>query len=359
MSGTDLQRSVRSSADTESRLIEVLVKHEDPAVAARVANEVVAQLNAAIEGEPSTPAGVATLAEPAQPPLIPIAPQVNLIVAMAALAGLLAAVLIVVVAEAAIDGVRDSAEVASVSGLPVLATVSRLRPETANGHIGNSGAQAPAYQLLVAALGTRMDDGVPRCVLIAGCQRNDGSAGIALSVAQAIGNGGRQVILVDGNSVDRDLTLGFASPDRTGINDLLDGSPAAVHSPLRILPGGVRFMPAGRSAANGPSSQARAQEVLDGLLLQADTIVIHGAPPQEAPDSLMWAAVAGATIVVAERVATRRSNLRLAVEALTRVGARVVGAVVVEQRRPNRSVDAGNFADAAAARGEVPETWTP
>jgi succinoglycan biosynthesis transport protein ExoP len=77
----------------------------------------------------------------------------------------------------------------------------------------------------------------------------------------------------------------------------------------------------------------RARALLNGLLEEADVVVVNAPPLARSPSTLVWAHVADATLLVVRRGNSKREAVSDAVKSLSVIGASLIGTVLRERRR--------------------------
>ena len=199
--------------------------------------------------------------------------------------------------------------------------------------------------------------------MVAGVSEGD-SALVATGIAAAVAGSGHRAVLIDG-SPEGDITESLGLRDRSGLREAVAGEEADPRSGLVAGPAGIRVLARGRGGAVELLAVDRARALLDGLLRDADLIVIDGGAMQHSAAALSWARAAQQTILLVRRGTSRRDDLRLAVESLRFVNANLGGAVLVQRSggrsfrrsgaRPGRAAS-GTPARAAAGPGAG---WAP
>jgi succinoglycan biosynthesis transport protein ExoP len=346
-----LSGSVRATANDTTRILTIRAQDADPAKAAQIANTMADELIQLTTGATTRPEGQLEVIGAAVPPTAPIAPQVSLIVLLAMAAGLIGGLILVIVVEYATDSVRDRSDLARLSGTDVLATVSfdprvpgasglPVAEATAPGSVN-----AVAFRLLASKVAFSESDVPTRTILVAGVGDGD-SAVVAMGIAAAVAGSGYRAVVIDGSS-DGDITASLGLTGRLGLREVVIREGIEPRSPLVDGPAGVQIMPRGETGTAELIAVDRAREILDSLLSSVDLIVIDGGPMQRSAGALSWARAAQESILLARRGASRREDLRLAVESLRFVNATIGGTVLV-QRSP------GRVGRRRAARTEAP-----
>jgi Mrp family chromosome partitioning ATPase len=92
-------------------------------------------------------------------------------------------------------------------------------------------------------------------------------------------------------------------------------------------------VPSGRAPEPAPFEAGSPREMLRGLAVRADVVLVSGPSPATSPNGLRWAQAADTTILVATRWQSRREVIAQATDALEQVGATTLGVVLAERRR--------------------------
>ena len=349
-----LGQAVRATANDTTRILTIRAQDSDPEKAARIANTLAEELIHLTTGATTRPEGQLEIIGEAIAPLTPIAPQVSLIVLLAMVAGLLGGLILVIVVEYATDTVRDRADLARLSGSDVLATLAFDPRVPAVDPLPIAEATAPnstnaiAIRLLASKVAFAETDRPTRTIMVAGVSEGD-SALVATGIAAAVAGSGHRAVLIDG-SPEGDITESLGLRDRSGLREAVAGEEADPRSGLVAGPAGIRVLARGRGGAVELLAVDRARALLDGLLRDADLIVIDGGAMQHSAAALSWARAAQQTILLVRRGTSRRDDLRLAVESLRFVNANLGGAVLV-QRSGGRSFRRSGARPGRAASG--------
>jgi polysaccharide biosynthesis transport protein len=352
-----LGQNVRATANDTTRILSIRAQDADPAKAAKIANTMADELIQLTTGATTRPEGQLEVIGAAVPPTTPIAPQVSLIVLLAMAAGLIGGLILVIVVEYATDSVRDRSDLARLSGTEVLATISFDPRVPAASVLPVAEATAPgsvnavAFRLLASKVAFSESDVPTQTILVAGVGEGD-SAVVAMGIAAAVAGSGYRAVVIDGSS-EGDITQSLGLTGRLGLREVVAREGIEPRSPLVDGPAGIQILPRGETGAAELIAVDRAREILESLLSAVDLIVIDGGAMQRSAGALSWARAAEESILLARRGASRREDLRLAVESLRFVNASIGGTVLV-QRSPGRS-----FGRRRTARADASASLSP
>jgi capsular polysaccharide biosynthesis protein len=330
LSVEELERDVRGEAEKDTRLLTIRVRAGEPTEAVAIANAVAAELVRYVAQDESASSGVASSATSQDPFRVVlgivgpaedaerIRPRTALTMEFGALAALFGALAACVLAEALGPRVRDEEDLA------------RIAPEVL-GSV-NGSADIGRYVILAAGVARAEPGRAAAGLLVVGAQGGDGSSSVALNLAATGARAGRRVVLLElGGS--RAISRLMRSRAR---------SPGKRISPARF--GGVTlerfrvardpaFVIATRQASDSrPIEREQAAGLMDLLLLDADSLIVHASSPRRSPDALVWARAVGRTLLVAGRDHTKQQSVTDSLGSLEDVGAHVVGAVLHERR---------------------------
>lgn len=238
--------------------------------------------------------------------------------------------------------VRESDDLRTRLGLPPLAAiVVRSRADRMPLVIGNESSSSffreDGFRRLRTNLQVLFSSEGPRSVVVAGPLARDGSSGVVVNLAVALGLAQVRVLLVGSNMRQGVLTdlLGLDGLDgRVGLSDVLLGTADVSEAIQPWRDGTIHVLPAGRTPLN--PSELLASDVMRNLIstLEADyDVVLLDSPPLlDTVDGAVLAQMVGGTVLTVRRGRTRWSTAMQAVQALKDVNARVLGAVLLCER---------------------------
>jgi tyrosine-protein kinase len=278
----------------------------------------------------------------ATPPSNPVGAATSLIVPGAAIAGVIGALALLVALDLFGSGVRDREELSRLADVDVLGSVDARRGYW-RGHRDGSPLivvrepeepAALAYRLLATTIESAQGDEPLRSLLIANTERGDGAGELAANLAAVAATGDARVTLVDlsdegelgrlfgvtGALSKRGLTT-RARPIRHG-KDMIDRFRLADNRGVLLA------LPRDRGRQ---LDREEAEALLAFLLKQSDRVILTAPPVDRSPNTLVWAQVADATVLVAQTGRTNRNKIGPAVETLRMVQANLLGAVLRAQ----------------------------
>jgi Mrp family chromosome partitioning ATPase len=357
-----LEARVAATADEATRLVTITTTAKTASHAALAANAVAAELAAkqrastaaiqaaALEATRATgkqapsaaalkqaaAAGDVTLAAPAQPPSGPVKRAAKPLAAIAALAAMLLVLSILLIWDFFRGRVAVERDMTELTGLPHLATLRRSR------RIGPGKAEAQraaaGYELLAGRVELARPEQRCRSVVVSSAGSGERSGDVAANLAAALAAKGSRVILLDADPDARHVTSVLGLHDRAGLGELLTS--AGERPPVADLAIArsrhLSVVALGAVEGHQLIDARRAARVLDRVLEDADIVVVSAGAAGTSAAALAWARCADGTVLLARRNGTRRDELERAKEALTEVGARVLGSVLAENARVRR-----------------------
>lgn len=338
-----LKSRTDAKASTDSLYVTIMVQDGSPVRAARTANALADRL---IEAAPAilvTATGVEqprllSVVEPAVPDASPVAPRVLLTTLLAAIVALLGAVGLIVALEYLNDTVRTGREAEHATGAATLAQIERIR--------GAGGSRMRMYALATLlfprsnvaesfrTLRTSLDfasiDKGVRSIVVTSSLPREGKTTVAANLAIVYAQSGRRTILVDADFRQPSLATLFRLVPVPGLTDLLRNDELQLEAVLQATQEPrLMVLTSGPLPPNPAELVAtdRMRMILGLLLADAD-VVIFDTPPLSVTDGAVLAAEVDGTLLVVRVGRVRRNLLTTNREALTRVGARVLGVVL-------------------------------
>lgn len=189
---------------------------------------------------------------------------------------------------------------------------------------GSDRPLAEAYRSLRSTVKFATGERPIRSVLVVDLDRDERSA-VAEQLATAFAEAGDHCVLIDTDSRGGgERTLGFF--------DLLRGGESVASV---VNPGGGNLMRLGPGQSGTPDALAgdALTSALDGLIEAHGLAVLSSAPLPRYADALAIASRVDAVILVVTSGETRRPKAVDARDALERVGARILGVVMVEPKK--------------------------
>jgi capsular polysaccharide biosynthesis protein/Mrp family chromosome partitioning ATPase len=285
----------------------------------------------------------------ATPPLTATSPKALLIIPSGLLGGLLIGLVLAYLVDRRDRRIREPGDVTRLN-VPVLMSLPlrKFTPELAiANHRSPTGRSfAELAHTLTGSLGTGS-----HVILVTGSAPGHGASMVAANLAAALSRHQPDVMLVCGDLEGSVVALMAGVRSGRGLTDVLAGDvpaeavgwhPAAAPRLTVITPG-----TAGTEAED--LRQDAVEELLNGLRGEDRWVIIEAAPVTSGPDVYTLALAADAAILVAETPGTHSNQVLDSVEHLGKMGATVLGAVLLPTPR---STGQGP-ASIVAAKGRV------
>lgn len=293
---------------------------------------------ATVRGAPSD---AARILEEATPPTGPIAPKPVRDAVLAFLAALVIGSAAAYARSALTDRYASAEEASTDLGLPVLASVSRSNPDSAEA--------VEAFRVLRTSVSYALREHVGPVLMVTSATPGSGKTHISINMAQAFAAEGRRVILVDCDFRRPAVNKRLGIPVKPGMTDLVGGgtsrSPELANGRLPLwslpVPGAGEFLdvvPAGSGILDPAAALTtdRAAQVFDNISAQYDLSVIDSPPTLPVVDPLVIAHYADGVLFVVDARRDRRSDVRRALETLRAIDAPVIGFVFNGASAPER-----------------------
>lgn len=296
----------------------------------------------------------------AVPPLRPSEPRAALVLGLCAAAALLISGSLVMLQERRQSGFRTVEALEGATGYPVLGQIPRL-PETRRDRILDHILTRPAStgveairNLRTSLLLSNIDD-PPQVILSTSSVPGEGKTTQSLGLAVNLAGLGRRVLLVEGDLRRRVLSEYGTPAPAAGLVSLLTrqaGAAEAIRGDPRL---GIDILMAERSRVNAAdlySSRAFSELIAD-LRRRYDSIVIDSPPVLVVSDARVIAQSADAVLYTVRWNSTPRAQVRLGLQMLESVGARIAG-LVLSQVDPKGARRYGQEAYHGAGYSEEP-----
>jgi polysaccharide biosynthesis transport protein len=325
--------SVRSkiasvNASDVTRLIAITARDGDAARAAAIANGLAAVL---VQRAATGPVeGRLTVVDRATPPDSPVGPSTGLIVALTAIVGLLGAFGIAALVDSLTNVMRSEDDLARFA--PVLGSVNgapawrRGRPLVVEDDPDSP--EAASYRVLTTKIELSNGEGPLRSLLLVDVHGGRSSARVAANVAAGFAEDGTRVAIIDGD--ERGRLMGVFTSGAESSDVVQRARPLRIGKLMfdrfRIRRPRLTVLRPRRTSE--PIDLEQASETIEHLLAGVDLVLVTGGPPDQSPETLIWARAAQTTVVVAEQDHAKREQMTPTFEGLRVADANVIGAVL-------------------------------
>jgi capsular exopolysaccharide synthesis family protein len=335
----ELAENIGATSPTGTSLINIKVDSFEPTQAAKIANSVALHLIDAVKQLSPADANNqqlvrATLISPAQPPASPSSPKWPLNLAVGFLGGLLIGVAQAVLRQVLDRRIHGSNDIASITPLPIMATISMEKPASnseADSEKGFSYRDEEYRRLRTNLQFLNLDDKSNRTFVITSSVPGEGKTSTAIGLAKAIAASGETVLLVDADlrkpRVADALGLGkgpglmSALTGRVPFDDLAQSIPDIPR---------LTVLTAGRIPPN-PSEILQSvamRRFLDSAGRRFSYVILDTPPVLPVTDGVILSKLTSGALLVARSQIVQKNQLAAALEALENADANVHGIVL-------------------------------
>lgn len=283
-----------------------------------------------------------TIIEPAALPTEPVGPNKLATILLAATIGFLLAAGAAYLMDYLDDTLKNPDDVEKITGLTTLGAVPRLESLGAGNELAalteGQSAGREAYRVLRTNLQFAAVERPLRTLMVTSPGPSEGKSLTVANLAVALAQADRRVILLDTDLHKPRLHRLFGLRNNVGVTTaLLEENPVADGLLQATTVPGLSVLTSGPLPPNPAEllGSARMRQLLGQLAAQADIVLLDSPPAVALSDAAILSTQCDGVLLVFDAGATRREVARRAIEALRRVNARIVGAVL--NRMPLRS----------------------
>lgn len=339
MSVEQLSRIVTVTTPRDTVIMNIAVNSTDPEQAATIANALGEKAgNVAEEFAPRRQDGTTTVAvrtiREATPATFQTAPNKRMNAILGLAGGLLAGVLVAIGLAAADPKIRRPESLREVGSPELLGTVraddpSASRTDGSRAARAN-GASEDARRLRSTLMHVTKAATEPITLVVASAVPGEGKTSIALGLADAFGESGQRVLLIDGDLRRPQLAQAAGVDGSAGLTDVLTGGASLAQTIRRDATTGIDILAAGAVPSNPGELLASPQmrETIEQARASHDIVLIDSAPLLSTADASTLGEMSDGVVVVARAGATRKSHLASALSSLRNAGANVLGVVL-------------------------------
>jgi capsular exopolysaccharide synthesis family protein len=169
-----------------------------------------------------------------------------------------------------------------------------------------------------------------RSLLITSPNPQEGKTRMAGDLAVALAESGRRVLLIDADNRKYDLSQQLGAANRPGLADLLADGRQPYEFVLPTSTPGLSFMPAGTRSERFSELLVRPGQIerLREIFQDFDLVVVDSPPVLLSNEPCIWARHLDSTLMVLRARHSAREDAMIAKEKLSRMGGRIMGAVL-------------------------------
>jgi capsular exopolysaccharide synthesis family protein len=202
------------------------------------------------------------------------------------------------------------------------------------------GVVAESYRRLRSAIVFMAATQDLQVIQVTSASQSEGKSTTVANLAVALARTGKRVVVVDADLRRPRQHALFGVAASPGITDVLVGT----HEPDEVAARPIdnvalAVIPAGSTAPNPAEllSTSEMSDIIDSLAAVADIVLIDSPPLLAVSDALAVSSLVDGTVLVVQGRTTRAKELRVALDALERVDAHIVGAVLNKVKTPDRN----------------------
>ena len=335
----ELKKSIDVTRKSDTELIEIAVKNEDPELAASIANEISKVFSEKVE-EIYKISNVYTI-DPAMAMSEPYNINHTRDIVISILLGLLVSLGYALVVSMLDNTVRTPQDVENGVGLKTLISIPKMDKEKEETtelitfSDGKSIVSETFKTLRTNVQFTNINKKENKIMLITSCYPSEGKSYVSANLAVTFAQTGKKVILIDADMRRGRQSKVFNKPNTLGLSNYLsnlDSNGIEIHESLSSfitetdIPN-LSIITSGNIPPN-PSELLDSDRLfdlvkeLDGYF---DTIIFDGPPVLPVADSLILARISHSTLIVALAGKTKKEELTEVKNSILNVGGRIIG----------------------------------
>lgn len=348
-----LRKEITARSKAGTVLIDVDILDPSPVRARDIANTLSSEFVAMVKqletsGDGNLPDTRVVVEQPASVSSSPAVPNLIRNLGLGLVAGVLLGVALAVGLDVVDSTVKKLDDLESITGTSVVGEIPVDKPRRTTPAISfanDNSRIAESFRKLRTNLSFLAVDNPPRVIVVTSSIPNEGKTTTAINLALALAEADNNVLLVDGD-MRRSMVQDYLKLDGSvGLSTVLSGAIPLSEALQETTFPGLTVLTAGATPPN-PSellaSQA-AKKLLAELRGQFDYVIVDSSPLLAVTDGTLLAANADGALLLARYGKTRRDQLTHASEALSNVGAALLGAVFTMTPTRNSSSYAGSY----------------
>jgi receptor protein-tyrosine kinase len=335
MSVRDLRESIGVNFPPNTELMEIVVEHRDPVLAAEAANGLADLL---IDESRSTNVGrdyVLSLVDPANVPEEPAQLSTTVLIVLGVFAGLMGGVGLALLVENIDTALHTKEQIEEVTQLPTLVNIPFAR-ERKSQFLNGQSIAGEAFRQLRANIFTLRRDTALKTLLVTSAEPGEGKSKIVTNLAYSIAQTGQRVVVVDGDMRRPTLHKSFKVANDVGLSSLLTGETTLdIADVLQESIPGIQVLTSGPKPTDPTAllGSMRMQRVIEQLSEQFDVVLVDSPALLALVDATMLTSLMDGIVLVVRAARTRQEAVQNARRKLAGVEDKIVG-VIVNQAEP-------------------------
>jgi receptor protein-tyrosine kinase len=337
MSAGQLASMVSATAKPDTVLIDVNVTDRSRVEARDIANAlsdefVVMAKELETPPDGSDPDARVVVEQHASLPAAPVVPQPVRNIALGLAVGLLLGIALALLRDYLDSTVKDVETLQDITGVGVVGAVPLDKERQTNPAISfdhDNSSIAEAFRKLRTNLQFLAVDNPPRVIVITSSLPGEGKSTCAINIALALAEAEHSVVLVDGDMRRPNLHKYLGIVGTVGFSTALSGSAPLQTVLQKTASPGLTVLASGVIPPN-PSEllgSMAAKKIISELKGQFDYVIIDSSPLLAVTDAAVLATHADGVLMIARFGSVKREQLSHAVNNLSDVGAKSLGAV--------------------------------
>jgi non-specific protein-tyrosine kinase len=278
------------------------------------------------------------IVQQAIPPIAPASPRPLLNVALASTLAFLLSIGAAFLWERLDDRIKTPEDLEEATGLAMIGLVAQMPGDKRRKAFYRLASllyprspAAEAFRTIRTNIEFAALDRGLRTIVVTSSLPSEGKTVVASNLAVAFAQAGRRTILVDADLRRPGVSTIFGLPNEQGLTDLVRTDSVQIEDVAQVTEApNLTVIAAGTIPANPAEllGSRRMLAIIERLKESADIVVFDTPPITAVTDAAIMAAKADGTIMVIQSHRASRRIVESGVEALTKVNARIVGAVL-------------------------------
>ncbi|MCL1922720.1 MAG: polysaccharide biosynthesis tyrosine autokinase [Propionibacteriaceae bacterium] len=339
-----LATKITATVPTNSSLIAISARDDDPELSAKIAQQVALSLREAINrltplDTNDKPVVVGTIVTPAVPPTTPTSPRVLQTLFLGVLIGLALGVGLAVLRKALDIRIHTSKDVTNAVDYPVVGSIPRDQDLAANPVVlvraPTSVLSERFRQLRTSLLFFNIEDDKPFNFVVTSSLEGEGKTSVAINIAYALAEQGDRVLLIDADLRRPRIAHYLQLESEAGLTTVLLNRARADDVIQSLGPGYPDVLTSGPIPPNPVElvGSHRMKLLLDQVSDHYQAVIVDSAPLLPVADTLSLVPHVSGVLMVAAAEKVTVPELSSAAESVERTSTPIMGVVLNQVRR--------------------------